>query len=45
VWRWQGQTVLILTLVTLAGSLAAAAVRAARRPPDPQTVGADTAAS
>jgi hypothetical protein len=33
VWRWQGATVLILTLTTLAGALAAAAWRALRAPP------------
>jgi hypothetical protein len=33
VWRWQGDTVLILTLLTLAGALGAAAWRAARTPP------------
>lgn len=38
VWRWQGETVLALTLVTLAGALGAAAVRAVRRPPDTASV-------
>ena len=33
VWRWQGETVLLLTLTTFAGALGAAAVRAVRRPP------------
>jgi len=33
VWRWQGATVLILTLTTLAGALGAAAWRAVRTPP------------
>jgi len=35
VWRWQGETVLMLTLLTLGGALGAAAVRAIRTPPDP----------
>jgi hypothetical protein len=33
VWRWQGATVLILTLTTLAGALLAASWRAVRAPP------------
>jgi hypothetical protein len=33
VWRWQVATILILTLSTLAGALAAAAWRALRAPP------------
>jgi hypothetical protein len=33
VWRWQGATVLILTLSTLLGALGAAAWRALRSPP------------
>lgn len=35
VWRWQGESVLIITLTTLAGALGAAAVRAVRKPPAP----------
>lgn len=35
VWRWQGESVMIITLTTLAGALGAAAVRAARKPPEP----------
>jgi hypothetical protein len=34
VWRWQGATVLILTLTTLVGALGAAAWRTLRAPPD-----------
>jgi len=33
VWRWQGETVLVLTLATLLGALAAATWRAVRTPP------------
>jgi hypothetical protein len=33
-WRWQGETLIILTGLTLAGALAAATWRAVRRPPD-----------
>lgn len=33
VWRWQGETFLILTVATLSGALGAAVVRAARSPP------------
>jgi len=32
-WRWQGETVLMLTLATLAGAFGAAAWRALRAPP------------
>jgi hypothetical protein len=34
VWRWQGETVLMLTLMTLGGALGAATWRAVRTPPD-----------
>jgi hypothetical protein len=34
VWRWQGDTVLILTLLTVAGGLGAAALRAVRAAPE-----------
>lgn len=34
VWRWQGETFLVLTLTTFAGAIGAASVRAIRRPPD-----------
>jgi hypothetical protein len=33
VWHWQGETVFILTLATLAGALGAATLRAVRQPP------------
>ncbi|HKZ91313.1 MAG TPA: hypothetical protein VJZ50_04175 [Candidatus Limnocylindrales bacterium] len=40
VWRWQGETALILALASVAGALAAATVRAVRAPPDTRvTVG------
>lgn len=34
-WRWQGETVLLLTILTLGGALVAATWRAARTPPQP----------
>jgi hypothetical protein len=34
VWRWQGETLLILTVLSVAGAIGAATVRAVRRPPD-----------
>lgn len=38
VWRWQGDTMLVLTLLTLAGAFGAAVVRAVRAPPDPSAL-------
>lgn len=35
VWRWQGETVLMLTLMTVGGALVAAGWRAVRTPPEP----------
>jgi hypothetical protein len=45
VWRWQGETVLMLTLMTLGGSLAAAGWRAVRTPPEPETDDAQVAST
>ncbi len=45
VWRWQGETVLLLTLLTLGGSLVAAGWRAVREPPPPAEVAAYIAAA
>jgi hypothetical protein len=43
VWRWQGESMLMLTLMTLGGSLTAAGWRAVRTPPEPETVEAPAA--
>jgi hypothetical protein len=45
VWRWQGETVLMLTLMTLGGALGAATWRAVRTPPDPEMVDTQAASS
>jgi len=45
VWRWQGETVLMLTLMTLGGALGAATWRAVRTPPDPDELEAQVAAT
>ena len=38
VWRWQGETVLMLTLMTLGGALVAAGWRALREPPPAEEI-------
>lgn len=45
VWRWQGETVLMLTLFTLGGALVPAAVRAWRPPPTDEELEAAMAAA
>ncbi len=45
VWRWQGETVLLLTLLTIGGALVAASWRAVREPPPPAQVAAYLAAT
>lgn len=45
VWRWQGESVLMLTLMTLGASLIPAAWRAARPPPTPEELAAQVAAA
>lgn len=45
VWRWQGETVLMLTLMTMGGALGAATWRAVRTPPDPEVVKAQAAST
>jgi hypothetical protein len=45
VWRWQGESVLMLTLMTMGGALAAAGWRAVRTPPEPEAIEARTASS
>ena len=45
VWRWQGESVLILTLFTLGGALVPATWRAVRQPPTDEEIEAAIAAS
>ena len=45
VWRWQGETTLVLTLMTLGGALAAAGWRALREPPPAAEIAARVAAA
>jgi hypothetical protein len=45
VWRWQGETVLMLTLMTLGGALVAAGWRAVRTPPEPDADEAQVAST
>jgi len=45
VWRWQGETTLVLTLMTIGGALAAAGWRAVRVPPPAAEVAARVAAA
>ena len=45
VWRWQGTTVLMLTLLTFVGALGAAGWRAIRPPPDPEEPAVEAASA
>jgi hypothetical protein len=45
VWTWQGETVIVLSLLTLAGSLGAAAVRALRSPPGTRGIATEPVAA
>jgi hypothetical protein len=45
VWRWQGETTLMLTLMTLGGALVAAGWRAVREPPSPEDIAERVAAA